>query len=197
MARRLIGTAVTDSNGEATITYTGTGAGKLNVVAESGTFQSEPYSIIDAIAKDNGTTDTSLWASSTATIDRTSGQYTEFIGTGSSNSIYFTKNSTSDYFDKDTSYAFEFDCLNANASSIYIYQGSNSKGGIGIPVTDAFCLVRLEYDATNQKISLFKNNVQQGSSVSLSSVTSNFGVRIVDWQGDLDLKLKNFRAYPI
>lgn len=53
MARRLIGTAVTDSNGEATITYTGTGAGKLNVVAESGTFQSTPYPVTDCIVKED------------------------------------------------------------------------------------------------------------------------------------------------
>lgn len=58
MARRLIGTAVTDSNGEATITYTGTGAGKLNVVAESGTFLSETYSIMDCEWYDTGVTGT-------------------------------------------------------------------------------------------------------------------------------------------
>ena len=57
MARRLIGTAVTDANGEATITYTGTGAGKLDVVAESGTFVSETYSIIDASFFDTGLLD--------------------------------------------------------------------------------------------------------------------------------------------
>lgn len=47
MARKLIGTAVTDENGEATITYTGTGAGQVNIVAESGTFSSETYTIHD------------------------------------------------------------------------------------------------------------------------------------------------------
>lgn len=55
MVRRLIGTAVTDSNGEATITYTGTGAGKLNIVAESGTFVSEAYEVLDCLWIDKGT----------------------------------------------------------------------------------------------------------------------------------------------
>lgn len=59
MARKLIGTAVTDENGEATITYTGTGAGKLNIVAESGTFLSETYEVVDAIYYDTCTMDTS------------------------------------------------------------------------------------------------------------------------------------------
>lgn len=47
MARRLLGTAVTDENGEATIEYTGTGAGELHIVAESGTFSSNVITIDD------------------------------------------------------------------------------------------------------------------------------------------------------
>lgn len=61
MARKLIGTGVTDANGEATITYTGTGAGKLNIVAESGTFVSETYSIIDGTFFDEGTSENTKW----------------------------------------------------------------------------------------------------------------------------------------
>lgn len=47
MARKLIGTAVTDENGEATITYTGTGAGQVNIVAESGAFLTKIYEVED------------------------------------------------------------------------------------------------------------------------------------------------------
>ena len=54
MARKLIGTGVTDENGEATITYKGTGAGKLNIVAESGTFVSGTFVVTDGIAFDKG-----------------------------------------------------------------------------------------------------------------------------------------------
>ena len=42
--RRLIGTGTTDSQGQVAITYTGTGAGKLDVIAECGDLQSETYS---------------------------------------------------------------------------------------------------------------------------------------------------------
>ena len=41
MARRLIGTGTTDSNGKVSVTYTGTGAGKLQIVEESGSLLSE------------------------------------------------------------------------------------------------------------------------------------------------------------
>ena len=49
MAKTLIGTATTDGNGEATITYEATGAGDVTIVAESGRLSSGPYDIKDAI----------------------------------------------------------------------------------------------------------------------------------------------------
>ena len=69
MARRLIGTGVTnsqgiaimnkDANGNTISGYTGVGAGKLQIVAESGTLQSETYEILDCIFLDRGTSNTS------------------------------------------------------------------------------------------------------------------------------------------
>ena len=47
MARRLLGTAVTDENGEATFEYVGEGAGELHIVAESGTFSSNVIVVDD------------------------------------------------------------------------------------------------------------------------------------------------------
>lgn len=54
MAKRLIGTGTTDNNGTATIQYTGTGAGKIDIVAEytdgESIIQSEIYEVLDTIA---------------------------------------------------------------------------------------------------------------------------------------------------
>ena len=69
MARRLIGYGITNSSGVAKLdhlvdgtalahSYTGVGAGKINIVAESGNLQSEPYVLTDAIVFDNNSTDT-------------------------------------------------------------------------------------------------------------------------------------------
>ncbi len=161
-------------------------------------FLQETYEVIDAFLKDNGTTDTSIWSSSTATIDRNvSNEYTQFTGTGSSNAVMLVKNGVNDVFDYTKNWAIEFDGWNANTSSIYVYQGSSSKGGISNPTSSDFVKIRIEYDATNQAIKLFKDNVQQGNTVSLNSVTTNFSIRFVDWQGDLNLKIKNFKAYSI
>lgn len=58
--RRLIGTATTDANGVATLTYNGTGAGLIQieaeVVASNQTYTSETYEIGDWIFYDGGVT---------------------------------------------------------------------------------------------------------------------------------------------
>ena len=47
MAKTLIGTATTDANGVATITYTATGTGDMTIQAESGNLSSETYKVQD------------------------------------------------------------------------------------------------------------------------------------------------------
>ena len=47
MAKILIGTATTDANGVATITYTPTGTGDVTIQAESGNLSSETYKVQD------------------------------------------------------------------------------------------------------------------------------------------------------
>lgn len=71
MARRLLGTGITNSNGVATLdtapdgttalthSYTGVGAGKIDVVAESGSLQSEPYVLTDCLIFDDCTSEVS------------------------------------------------------------------------------------------------------------------------------------------
>ena len=48
MTKRLLGTVTTDSQGKATLEYTGTGAGKLQLTAEKGNLVSETYELTDA-----------------------------------------------------------------------------------------------------------------------------------------------------
>ena len=76
MARRLIGTGTTDSNGRVTIEYTGTGAGRVQVTAETtdGSLSSETYSRYDVLFKDIVTEDdyTAWTYSQNTTISRAS-----------------------------------------------------------------------------------------------------------------------------
>ena len=49
MAKELIATLITNGNGEAFYTYTGTGAGETTFTAESGDLESEPLIINDVL----------------------------------------------------------------------------------------------------------------------------------------------------
>ena len=78
MARRYLGWGITNSSGVAKLdhnasgtsiahSYTGVGAGELDVVAISGSLQSETYTITDAIFKDMGTSsDYGAWSNWTS-----------------------------------------------------------------------------------------------------------------------------------
>ena len=54
MARRLIGIGITDAQGNVAIPYTGTGAGKLQIVAECGDLTSDTYELSDYLFYDSG-----------------------------------------------------------------------------------------------------------------------------------------------
>lgn len=58
MSRQLVATLTTDSNGEATFTYTGTGIGKIGFDAKYGSFQSETYDVLDCTVYDGMETET-------------------------------------------------------------------------------------------------------------------------------------------
>lgn len=62
MARKYLGSGVTNSDGVASFNYTGKGLGKIQVVAESGELVSTSYDLYDVLFKDMGTsTDYSNW----------------------------------------------------------------------------------------------------------------------------------------
>ena len=73
------GSVVTDGNGEAEITYTGTGVGEVNITVEYGIFLQETYEVLDAIAYDKSTNASDFWtywtcaknSANTVTVDNT------------------------------------------------------------------------------------------------------------------------------
>ena len=54
MARRLIGVGITDAQGNVAISYTGTGAGELQIVAEHDELTSNTYDLWDLLFYDSG-----------------------------------------------------------------------------------------------------------------------------------------------
>ena len=170
MARNLIGTVTTDSNGEATFTYTGGGLGRIGFSAEHGTFQSEPYSVWDVQYYDTGVTGTTMnykWKnSSTATTVTDAGTVlnaeTFFLITGSES------------YEKLWSAPFvvEFDIVNHSGTARFqMYDGTNQ-------FNQTLSVGHFKVVAEANKVSIYKD----GSSTPLQSLDTTFGASRVGFQ---------------
>lgn len=127
MAKRLIGTGTTDNNGTATIQYTGTGAGKIDIVAEytdgESIIQSEIYRMLDAIFYDTGVTGTknNNWQSLRLT-PLTDDEGTSLTAT--SNYAHYLVKSSSARF--SVNFAIEFQTLTCNQSALNLVDSSTN-----------------------------------------------------------------------
>ena len=192
MARRLIGTAVTDSNGEATITYTGTGAGKLNVVAESGTFVSQPYSILDTLFFDDCTDNTkaSKYHRYNNTVSEPSfdetGMFVERTSTGNGYLFVGQSNSTDNPYALD--FAVEFDVVNVSGDVRFLTGGTFD----GIRSMSANDHYKVEYYTNKQVVT--KNSDTPTETAKTNSGSFRCQLQFV---GVGSIKLKNIRVYSI
>lgn len=139
MPRRLIGTGITNSQGIAimnkdsqgqTITgYTGTGAGKIQIIAESGELTSTTHTLTDCYFYDTCTTNHDQWL--TATPDRleVTNTNTGMTITGTSTSAYTLfankKGTSTGLYDYDGEFCIEFDvtAIESSGSTVQIYDG--------------------------------------------------------------------------
>lgn len=198
--RRLIGTGTTDSQGQVAITYTGTGAGKLDVIAECGDLQSETYTLYDVVFKDIGTaTDYTAWTSdSNFTVSRSDVE-TTIIPTDSTAfaSRYLA---ITDY---TVPFVIEFDFNlsftgNASYGLLSIRQGSSSKGSItpnalGL-VSGEYSHIKLTVTSTELQINVDgtdKTPITYDGVFNRFYITQNANSL---WQS---IKYRNFIIYPI
>lgn len=200
MARRLIGTAVTDSNGEATITYTGTGAGKLNVVAESGTFQSEIYELIDATILDNATSSSynDVWYNQQNAVNTRGDTYSEITENGGT-AILRLKSANS--IDK-TNICVEFDVWQDGATSnnfmsfvnttTSTYTGTYNLGNLNLQ-TETWNHIKLVIDSNGVVTPNGMTAQQKTLSVNTDKMLFCFLTN-----GDITIiRFRNFKVYPI
>ena len=134
MAKRLIGTATTDNNGVATLTYTGTGAGEVDLTAcyedeDTGSrIQSEIYEVLDCKWYDFGTDSTNnIWLnSSTMTVNYGDDCATLTETTSGTTGVLVTD--TNHYIQPND--VFEFDFMQVDGSRVYapIYIRNKTNG---------------------------------------------------------------------
>lgn len=195
MGKRLIATGTTDSNGQVKITYTGKGAGKLQLTAESGTLQSETYNLYDTLFYDIGTSAPAenTWVMNgftpTYSTDGTTLTSTEFA------TCFANKKGTGvNVFDWDSPVCIEFYIGQVNSSNadIQVYDNTNnatrSFNVLGITGNNQIKIL-----VESDKIRYFVDDVEKTS----SQITVTIGTFRVGLRGTGTITFKNFMIYPI
>ena len=214
---RYLGYGTTDSNGVALLdhdangdtishSYTGTGAGKIDVVAStdhpisSGSLQSERYDILDCLYYDKALDGTGnhndLWYSSGVTLTRTS-TGTTVVGNNTDNSMLLLYYGNANNCIPSTSdFCIEFDLISENNCGMFMGDSSNYYAyTLNIPTGSSFVHHKIVYSASDNTLTQYQDGVAR-TPIS-TSVTGNFGFRLVDYQKDMDIIFKNFEVYPI
>ena len=197
MAKRLIGTATTNSQGIATITYTGTGAGKLQFVAESGGLQSEIYELYDCLKVDDGSsTYANTFGNETGNFTRSStGATVYYDNSEGENAVQFSFASA---VSTGSEVAVDMDLVSCNYAQIqtarYLTGSSGQYESVGIQnQTGKFHIEILEdrtvFYLNNQKL----RETTEGET-NLESLNIFFRVPA---GSTLNFKYKNLIVYPI
>lgn len=198
----LLATLTTDENGECTYTYTGTGAGKIDLIAKYRGLQSETYSIIDGIFKDIAVTGkkSNYWlyqSAWTITPDTTGTTVTELNNASSSPLLVSTIENAGLWSQArtfTTDIAVELDISNiANYPRFIIYANN-----------DATTISKVFEVEGHYKFTIGSNGVYcsiddgtpvQVSSVSISNAKLGFGDTAASTLGSF--KYAKFVVYPI
>lgn len=192
--------ATTGSDGVATVSYTGKGAGVLNIKAVHGIIQSETYSIIDAFFKNVGigTDDNTNYYNPssrvTVSVDATGKTLTQNGGTTGQYyaiPIGTTPSSSSDSsFDVD--FVAEFDLVSFNEKTAYLRCGDFYRSFRNLGCTGG---EHIRYEIKNGSQKIFVDN-SEVPSYSGSYEMSNSNVFFTVGT-DASMKFKNFIIYPI
>ena len=197
MARRLIGTGTTNAQGIATCntTYTGVGAGKLQIIAVSGDLESETYDLMDALFYDAGTSapPENTWVMSGFTPSYSTD------GTTLTSTTYATcfankKGTGLNVYDWDSPVCIEFDIngVDSTDAGVQIYDETNNCSRT---------LAQLGVTGNNHVKIIVESNKIRYVIDDVEKTSQQFDISIgtfrVGFRGTGTLTFKNFMIYPI
>lgn len=206
MVKKLLATLTTDSQGRATYTYTGTGAGDVKFSAEStnnGSLQSETYAIYDCIAYNKETSASDFltyWNSSnnnanTITVDDNGTLIETDASKHSSTYMQIWLKEFPNYLNvplcyeieivENTNYSFSFPIKITDGTILW---WSSSRGATG----------KLRVEIDSEKAIYYLNDVEQWRTTSSQIPTqSRCYLQSVRANGNGRIKFKNLKIYPI
>jgi len=200
MARRLIGSGTTDSNGRISVPYTGKGAGKIQLVAVSGTLQSETYSVWDYIKYDKGTINDhkDIWTVSRGKLERME-EYTS-ISQGT-DTQYLVKIP----FSKGQVVEFDYNLIDIGTGQLYNWQIYFRNGGTTVfadslylftqtPQLNTWYHVKIEVTDVISIYPQYRETPIIDSSKDPSLINE---FAFYNPNGIKEVAFKNFKVYPI
>ena len=191
---------VSTTNGVAIYSYSGTGAGKKEFYAKYGTLVSETCNVLDCITTTN-THDSWVIGTNVAYEDLDNGVHFTGVNTNTDRAILKQTNNT--YLNSNSDWCIDFKLSCANIMAIYFKNGADgaditnaSTGNLGIDYTTENT-VKFTYDASTGKVTPNVNGVNK-TALDISSITSDtVDFAFVDWQGDMDITITDFKIYPV
>lgn len=204
MALRYIGSATTNANGVATLSdgYTGTGAGKVDLVAsvdvDGSSVVSTPYEVTDCTFLDIATTGkkNSNWTNAGNRLQITTGDDGTLLAkNGSGWNIYYCNGTDSTYPFSKTA-CIECDIVSCtNEVRLQVYGGTGTQRfQITLPTNATNYHVKIEIGETNLIATV--NGVTETYTRS-TYVSDNFQVDFATNVDGASVKYKNFCIYPI
>lgn len=206
MDYRKIGETVTDENGRAVINYTGTGAGLVELIAETtidgSIIQSEIYLIDDTEFYDLGTDSThSMFAtSSTMTINYGSEYCSLSETTSGTTGVVVTD--TDHYLPSDCVFEFDFMQVDGarNYAMIYIRNKANSSSVSIVPhLYDSGkqinTWIHYKCEISGNKLYVYVDDATTPIERTLSSTDTNYRLYWSTSNTNTELRFKNFKCY--
>lgn len=88
----------------------------------------------------------------------------------------------------------------ANILALYFTQTVNSETGAVFGVYDTnfnkYIYVKIVYSTSNHNIKYYLDNTLK-TTLNASSFTNNIGFKLIDWQGDINISITDFKSYLI
>ena len=209
MAKRYLGYGYTNAQGVAkleydsegnalTHSYTGVGAGKIDIVAESGTLQSETYNLLDCLFYDDGVTDTASWdlLLCSKSVSATNGK--TFTCTETNASARASMNpvdnaSAYDFVANPLIWEFDVVSVTGNVALQFIQQNPSINKAFNINSNYDNSTVKIEYNGS--KMTLYQDGAYVNEITVTFSSTMRIGFSIPTLNNSITVK--NVKVYPI
>ena len=201
MTKKLIGTAITNANGEATLQYTGQGLGNTNITAESGSVESNSLNILDCIKYDiNNSINTSSYS-----MNATASNSNDVLTTVNDYKVFATSANASGHqlflpFSVDSNFVIELEAKTESSSNIGLWDVSDNVGKY-ISATNAdWNYFKIRKEGNNVIIQQSSNGQSWNNKAVQSYGTLNLTktqYRLILTITNNKLYFKNIKIYPV